>query len=203
MSLLSCIPTFLTGQDSNQDEIDDALYNQLEYLQEEVTKPLDVIEGEFDDQKDNLQLECRVSAIQKETVIILGKRPVVHRIFVEGEHSSNYGVGWILYNDIDNCLICAKPFNNRNLKRYCWACGNLVCHKCSPSAREVHGIKELGKKRVCNQCNYGQVGVQNFIRHIIRTNDLYVYDTAPSLQESFAFLIHMLLINIIFVVNDS
>jgi hypothetical protein len=42
-------------------------------------------------------------------------------------------------------------------KYHCWACGGIFCSKCCPEDAVVEEIKSLGKKKVCVQCNYGQV----------------------------------------------
>lgn len=63
-------------------------------------------------------------------------------------------------------MLCFERFGwlSGRPKHHCRACGSLVCHKCSPYATLVHGIKE-GKvgSRVCRSCfglKSGQFGQQ-------------------------------------------
>lgn len=75
----------------------------------------------------------KVLALQPESVIVGGHQLEVRRVFVKTRDSAEYfNVGWILSNDLDNCMICNSEFGVFSPKYHCRACGNLVCAKCSP-----------------------------------------------------------------------
>ena len=74
-----------------------------------------------------------VLALQTEHVIISGSNKEIRRVFVKTTDSGEYfNVGWILANDLDNCMICNAEFGVLTSKNHCRGCGNLVCSKCSP-----------------------------------------------------------------------
>jgi hypothetical protein len=103
--------------------------------------------------------EPTVFAVQTETIHFAAKPDghLVHRIFVSGpDHPTYRTVGWLLYTDVDYCLICNAAFGFFCYKYYCWSCGNIVCNTCSPHSVLVSEISDLGPKRVCLQCCWGQ-----------------------------------------------
>lgn len=62
-----------------------------------------------------------------------GKFQAVRRLYllVEGQLAKYSQVGWILAHDIEDCMLCEKPFSHRNKKFHCRACGIVVCASCS------------------------------------------------------------------------
>jgi len=66
---------------------------------------------------------------------------MVRRIYVftnNSELGRYYKLGWILDDDIDNCMICNYLFQKNNFnfifksdKHHCRACGNIICSSCS------------------------------------------------------------------------
>jgi hypothetical protein len=82
---------------------------------------------------------------------------LVHRIFVNGIDYPEYRtVGWLLYDDVDFCVICNTAFGFFTYKYYCYACGNIVCHACSPYTVIISELSDAGLKRCCTQCCWGQ-----------------------------------------------
>ena len=48
------------------------------------------------------------------------------------------------------CVICKSTFGFFLPGHFCRFCGQKICHKCSPTKREIEGSKHL--KRICNDC---------------------------------------------------
>lgn len=116
----------------------------------------------------SIELESRIRGIfkrynctgslQKENIIIKGKQLVVRRLFIKTTDSGEYSnVGWILNEDLDNCMICAQEFSVFLTKQHCYGCGNLVCNICSSENAIIYELEEMGPLKVCNQCFWGQV----------------------------------------------
>ena len=76
----------------------------------------------------------------------------VRRIFARGPDSGEYAeVGWILDNEVDNCMICLKEFKSifGGTRHHCRGCGNLICSTCSQAdAQFVVEIKSAGPQRL-------------------------------------------------------
>jgi hypothetical protein len=71
--------------------------------------------------------------------------------------SSTYkGVGWVVDDDFDDCMICGINFGFFTLKHHCRSCGNLICDSCSPYFVVIYELSDMGKLRICVQCYYGQ-----------------------------------------------
>jgi len=66
------------------------------------------------------------------------------------------GVGWIINEDINDCMVCGIPFGIFRWPHHCRSCGNLVCNTCSPEVAEIYELSSLGPVRVCVQCFWGQ-----------------------------------------------
>ena len=74
-----------------------------------------------------------VIALQTEHVLMAGISKEIRRVFAKASDSGEYlNIGWILANDLDNCMICNAEFGVLTSKNHCRACGNLVCGKCCP-----------------------------------------------------------------------
>lgn len=72
--------------------------------------------------------------------------------------------GWIVDSDLDNCMICAKPFSSLyfRFRHHCRACGNLICGECSPYKTRIASlVKEESMSRVCLNCFGLKVTVQD------------------------------------------
>lgn len=101
--------------------------------------------------------EYLLYALQEEDAILNGTKRRIHRVFIRGPDSGTYfTVGWILLNDVDNCIICKKVFGIYLHKHHCRACGNIVCINCSDMEAEVDELIDCGRQRVCKMCYYGQ-----------------------------------------------
>jgi hypothetical protein len=97
------------------------------------------------------------SRSRQEVAVVNGKETVLRRTF--GKYDNGFqGVGWVEDSDVSQCMICHAEFDRIFLsKHHCRACGNIICHKCSPRKALVCGIEEYGVQRVCTQCHWGQV----------------------------------------------
>ena len=141
---------------------------QLKYLQDMVTKQLQFLKKELKKTQQSSQkyqqmhelLIPEVWAIQEEKFVNIHTKSTrkMHRIFVRGcDHKEYSHVGWLLSNDVDNCLICNVQFGMFCYKHYCRACGNIVCIKCRPYSVRIEQLESLNAQHVCVQCFWGQV----------------------------------------------
>ena len=80
----------------------------------------------------------------------------IRRLFGRNKKTLFDGVGWILNEDMNYCMICATEFSFFNGRHHCRACGNIICGTCSPQFIVIHELSQFGKQRVCNQCYWGQ-----------------------------------------------
>lgn len=95
--------------------------------------------------------------VEEEKMHLLGKWRIVRRLYcVSNDPMAFEGVGWIIDEDIDFCMVCSKQFGFFLYRHHCRCCGNLVCDPCSPDRVVIQELKELGEQRVCLQCYYGQ-----------------------------------------------
>lgn len=94
--------------------------------------------------------------IEEEEVIIAGDKKVIRRLFVQSVESDFGGVGWVINEDIKECMICHTAFGVFRWPHHCRSCGNLVCHPCSPEEVIIEEMKELGHVRICTLCYFGQ-----------------------------------------------
>lgn len=97
-----------------------------------------------------------IMTIEEESVILKGQKKVIRRMFIKQKNSSFEGVGWIINEDILNCMICSEEFGLFLRPHHCRSCGNVVCHPCSPYNLIIEELKDLGEVRVCIQCYWGQ-----------------------------------------------
>ena len=96
------------------------------------------------------------SFIEDDKVIIKGVAKKIKRVYVRDKDRTDDGVGWVLNEDIDRCMICDEEFNFYCWPHHCRACGNIVCSKCSPDEAEIIEFPEFKMQRVCMQCGFGQ-----------------------------------------------
>lgn len=113
-----------------------------------------------------------------EEIKINGETKVVRRLYAKndskGSDSSKskfIGVGWIINDDINICMVCNIPFGFFRWKHHCRCCGNIVCDSCSPFCVSIVELDELGEVRVCTQCYWGQEDV-----HINPTQNLDILE---------------------------
>lgn len=94
--------------------------------------------------------------IIEEEATIRGITRKIHRLYAKYENGFQ-GVGWIVDEDINTCMICDREFGFFLRKHHCRSCGNVVCYICSPDFVVIEEMIELGEQRVCIQCYWGQV----------------------------------------------
>jgi len=66
----------------------------------------------------------------------------------------SYKVGWVMDNDIRECMECTKTFTWFRRRHHCRMCGVLVCNECSSQRMHVKHFPEL-ESRVCTTCHVG------------------------------------------------
>lgn len=91
-----------------------------------------------------------------ENVNIFGEQRSIRRLYVRQHGSLFEGVGWIVNEDIDFCMICTRKFGLFLYRHHCRSCGNIVCDNCSSETAVIFEMRELGEQRVCIQCYWGQ-----------------------------------------------
>mmetsp|Transcript_10010 Transcript_10010/g.15122 ORF Transcript_10010/g.15122 Transcript_10010/m.15122 type:complete len:607 (-) Transcript_10010:236-2056(-) len=97
------------------------------------------------------------ATLQKESVRIAGKEQVIRRLYIRNATSGDYSnVGWVLNEDISNCMVCAQAFSVFAYRLHCHACGNAICGTCGSGMATVEEIADKGPVRVCVQCFWGQ-----------------------------------------------
>lgn len=145
--------------------------NHIQYLREICGKPLQVVRDKY--RKDQLNVNiiktkkqyAYIKEISEEVIKLCGEYRIVRRIFVEANDTKRYvGVGWIISDDMDICMMCLEPFSSifslhKSNKHHCRACGIIICNKCSQNNCIVDELIKLGPVIVCNFCNYGQAVV--------------------------------------------
>jgi hypothetical protein len=101
----------------------------------------------------------RVLFYEEETMYAIGQQRNIKRLYVRRPNEKHVGVGWVINEDIDFCMICSKQFGFFLYRHHCRSCGNLVCDPCSPFnlvLQELSDTGEPGPQRVCVQCYWGQ-----------------------------------------------
>ena len=93
---------------------------------------------------------------EEENVYILGEQRTIKRLYVRRPDVKYVGVGWVINEDINFCMICAKQFGFFLYRHHCRSCGNLVCDGCSPYLFVLEELELDGEQRVCIQCYWGQ-----------------------------------------------
>lgn len=101
----------------------------------------------------------RVLFYEEEKMYAIGAQRTLKRLYVRKPNQKYVGVGWVINEDIDFCMICAKSFGFFLYRHHCRSCGNLVCDPCSPHSLVLVELDEIGEhspQRVCIQCYWGQ-----------------------------------------------
>jgi hypothetical protein len=76
------------------------------------------------------------------------------KIYVNTKESKELStVGWVSNENVLFCLDCFREFSFLTRKHHCRACGNVLCSHCCNSFSVISGFEDLGKVRVCNQCD--------------------------------------------------
>jgi hypothetical protein len=96
--------------------------------------------------------------IVSEVATIGGVSRTINRMYAVYENGFQ-GVGWIVDDDIDNCMVCNSEFGFFLRKHHCRSCGNIVCYSCSPDSVVIEEMVAMGEQRVCVQCYWGQYPV--------------------------------------------
>lgn len=175
----------------------------LSYIASVVTRSYDSILNEINTNNGKYisnnayNLGNHITSVVEETSVINGKELVIRRVFVHSADSGGYEtVGWVLAGDVKYCMICSNSFGYFTYQHYCIACGNVVCQKCSSNEALIFEIEQLGPKRVCDQCYWGQVSilVAYFILYlcdyinlgdgVLFTSINYKYSCANSIKSS-------------------
>lgn len=81
----------------------------------------------------------------------------IHRVYMK--HGA-YRIGWIIDDQIHNCMICDLTFSIVERRHHCRACGNVICNGCSLQRAAIkqlstseNGNGILDKEhRVCDIC---------------------------------------------------
>ena len=88
---------------------------------------------------------------------LFGNVRFVRRLYIKSDDDCEFeGVGWIINEDINFCMICARQFGLFLYRHHCRCCGNLVCDSCSPDTAVIFEMQDSGEQRVCVQCFWGQ-----------------------------------------------
>lgn len=81
------------------------------------------------------------------------KRAKLYRVFVTSTGGGHYcNVGWVLVDSVTHCLRCRARFGLLSTKHSCVACGDVVCHQCSPHKAVITELRSEVPHRVCNTC---------------------------------------------------
>ena len=105
-----------------------------------------------------------VIAVTVEEVNIVGQHRTIRRVFVRTNDSIDYvKLGWVINEDMDCCMICAKNFSLSPLscflsmgRHHCRACGNIICSNCIAGRSFVKDLCSKEPAIVCMQCYWGQ-----------------------------------------------
>jgi len=137
--------------------------NHFNLLKREISKTIRDFSVSFENLDSNVKIESyrdqtTVISIQREFILLKGSNSEIFRIFVESPTSGKYStVGWVLKDNISSCMICATNFVDSNNLGHCFACGNIICNKCSMNDYIVEFLESLGSVKVCMGCCWGQV----------------------------------------------
>jgi len=82
----------------------------------------------------------------------LGDKEIA-RVYVKAKDTGVLsGVGWVVNDDIQQCMLCSHSFSFFTRRHHCRACGLLVCYLCSGNQSLIVGAESLGQQRICNDC---------------------------------------------------
>jgi hypothetical protein len=136
----------------------------FDFLRDVVFRPIEFHRREIRNIEENrakseTDLEfAYVSELREEIVRLRGAPRRVRRVFITAHGAPAYeGIGWILADDMDQCMVCNHAFGMFfDPQVHCHACGSIVCSKCQHPAI-VHEIRKVGFVPVCSYCDWGQV----------------------------------------------
>jgi hypothetical protein len=136
----------------------------FDFLRDVVFRPIEFHRREIRNIEENkakaeVDLEfAYVSELREEIVRLRGAPRRVRRVFITAHGAPAYeGIGWILADDMDQCMVCNHAFGMFfDPQVHCHACGSIVCSKCQHPA-VVHEIRKVGFVPVCSYCDWGQV----------------------------------------------
>ena len=100
-------------------------------------------------------LEYEISPIS-----IFGETFIVKRVYL-ATYQDIYNVGWIMDNQMVNCMRCNKKFGSFTRRRHhCRKCGFLCCWACTKKKLPVSALTEEVKSgsRVCKHCYENSLG---------------------------------------------
>lgn len=145
------------------------MLGHFDYLKEVIVKALEFHRKEIRNLETNKEKFaanggandfCYVSELREERVRIKGIPRIIRRVFVTTHDiltAAYEGVGWVLADDMDVCMVCNRQFSMFfDPQLHCHACGSVVCTNCQHPAI-VQEIKRLGPVPVCQYCDWGQV----------------------------------------------
>jgi hypothetical protein len=93
-------------------------------------------------------------------ILVDGGKKLIRRVFVQLPGALAYRcIGWVVDDDVTNCMICAVRFYFWDRKHHCRICGDIICNSCSNGEVIISEFRELGVVRACDCCYFGQVRV--------------------------------------------
>lgn len=146
--------------------------NRLYHLHDKISLTRMKVEMDYDDTSRDLAIKTpKISLdLRAENVIrknkwfkLLTKAICEHNerrmafVLMQDTQKRGYVLGekepvWTPYSVVNQCPICDTTFSFFTWKRYCRACGRLVCASCSPGTAVLKYCGDDKKVRVCNQC---------------------------------------------------
>lgn len=96
----------------------------------------------------------------------------VKRLYVRDRERNDDGVGWILNECVDNCMLCEAPFDTFRWKHHCRACGNVICDSCSSTTVQIVELSECHFQRACDLCAQVQYEIVHAKRLRLRETDI-------------------------------
>jgi len=159
------------------------LYKNLKDQRLTIVKDIDINKIDDDNAYDDMHY-------LDEVAYILGRKRWVRRLYCRLKDKAFCGVGWIINEDVSNCMICAAGFGYTLFRHHCRGCGNLICNTCSPDRAVIFELQELGEQRVCIQCYWGQEYVYARDRSINDNdlNDAFEAEQYDPIVENFQYL---------------
>eukprot|EP01031_Cornospumella_fuschlensis_P026062 gene26062-31469_t len=91
--------------------------------------------------------------IAQDNVTLVGKLTQIRRIYFQSDDLNT--VGWVINEDVRNCMECAAQFGVLKRQHHCRQCGNIICHKCCQIIK-IAALEALGSVRVCLSCVYNK-----------------------------------------------
>ncbi|RYH11466.1 hypothetical protein EON65_38755 [archaeon] len=101
-----------------------------------------------------LQKLREIAAMHSDIVLIEDASTNVRRVSIT--HHDKQTVGWVINEDVRNCMECAAQFGLLKRQHHCRQCGNIICHKCCRMTT-LQVMQHLGSVRVCKSCIKGNL----------------------------------------------